>query len=58
MIIVIKSLTTKATNRANNYHATLQESKNSAQADHQLGQTRKRPAPTTLAQAQLEVRYL
>ncbi|XP_068705074.1 uncharacterized protein [Montipora foliosa] len=30
------------------------DSKNSAQADNQLGETRKRPAPKTLAQAQLE----
>ncbi|XP_068737714.1 nuclear apoptosis-inducing factor 1-like [Montipora capricornis] len=33
---------------------TIKDSKNSAQADNQLGETRKRPAPKTLAQAQLE----
>jgi len=38
-------------------YAKHQDSNYSAQADHQLGQTRKRPAPKTLAQAQLEVRY-
>ncbi|XP_020631860.1 uncharacterized protein LOC110068788 [Orbicella faveolata] len=35
-------------------YAKHQDSNYSAQADHQLGQTRKRPAPKTLAQAQLE----
>ncbi|XP_015748520.1 PREDICTED: uncharacterized protein LOC107328294 [Acropora digitifera] len=38
--------------------ADMQDSKNSAQADNQLGKTRKKPAPKTLAQAQLEVKLL
>ncbi|XP_068697792.1 uncharacterized protein [Montipora foliosa] len=35
-------------------YAKHKDSKNSAQADNQLAETRKRPAPKTLAQAQLE----
>ncbi|XP_068705073.1 uncharacterized protein [Montipora foliosa] len=44
-------------NSEGSMEADMQDSKNSAQADNQLGETRKRPAPKTLAQAQLEVRY-